>query len=127
MKWPAEVTATPRPCLACPTSVLTQVSHSSNLHPLLLFLQDCKRLVVQTLNTLLLPTSHLVGGKTPIDQKSLCGSDVPPPVPSRTNHSTENLLRDNQVTLVSVDSADHDVSSEADVRTPAPRSMSGSY
>ncbi|XP_034534164.1 apoptosis-stimulating of p53 protein 2-like isoform X2 [Notolabrus celidotus] len=30
------------------------------------------------------------------DQKGLSGSDVPPPVPSRTNHSAENLLRDNQ-------------------------------
>lgn len=42
-------------------------------------------------------TPHLVGGKTPTDQKSLCGSDVPPPVPSRTNHSIKNPLRDNQV------------------------------
>lgn len=50
-------------------------------------------------------TPHLVGGKTPTDQKSLCGSDVPPPVPSRTIHFTENLLRDNQVSLVSVGGA----------------------
>ncbi|XP_033480652.1 apoptosis-stimulating of p53 protein 2-like [Epinephelus lanceolatus] len=36
------------------------------------------------------------GGKTLTDQKGLSGSDVPPPVPSRTSHITENLLRDNQ-------------------------------
>lgn len=41
----------------------------------------------------------LVGGKTPTDQKGLSGSDIPPPVPSRTNHITENLLRDNQVSM----------------------------
>ncbi|XP_071379454.1 apoptosis-stimulating of p53 protein 2-like [Centroberyx affinis] len=35
-------------------------------------------------------------GETLSDQKGLSGSDVPPPVPSRTNHITENLLRDNQ-------------------------------
>ena len=39
----------------------------------------------------------LAGGKTHTDQKGLSGSDNPPPVPSRTNHITENLLRDNQV------------------------------
>ncbi|KAM9363285.1 apoptosis-stimulating of p53 protein 2-like [Symphorus nematophorus] len=39
---------------------------------------------------------HNSGGKTLTDQKSLSGSDNPPPVPSRTNHITENLLRDNQ-------------------------------
>ncbi|XP_035516025.1 apoptosis-stimulating of p53 protein 2-like, partial [Morone saxatilis] len=38
-------------------------------------------------------SSHNSGGKTFTDQK---GSDIPPPVPSRTNHITENLLRDNQ-------------------------------
>ncbi|CAJ1054186.1 apoptosis-stimulating of p53 protein 2-like isoform X1 [Xyrichtys novacula] len=27
---------------------------------------------------------------------SLSGSEIPPPIPSRTNHSAENLLRDNQ-------------------------------
>ncbi|XP_067441818.1 apoptosis-stimulating of p53 protein 2-like [Thunnus thynnus] len=36
------------------------------------------------------------GGETLTDQKGLSGSDIPPPVPSRTNHITENLLRDNQ-------------------------------
>lgn len=87
-----------------------------NLHQLpfvfiFLFLQDCSSLAVQTLLVrfkhvaVMMLTPHLVGGKTPTDQKSLCGSDVPPPVPSRTNHSTENLLRDNQVSLVSVGGA----------------------
>ncbi|XP_036961503.1 apoptosis-stimulating of p53 protein 2b isoform X2 [Acanthopagrus latus] len=41
-------------------------------------------------------SGHSSGGKTPTDQKGLSGSDVPPPVPSRTNHTTESLLRDNQ-------------------------------
>ncbi|XP_023256918.1 apoptosis-stimulating of p53 protein 2-like [Seriola lalandi dorsalis] len=36
------------------------------------------------------------GGDTLTDKKDLSGSDAPPPVPSRTNHTTENLLRDNQ-------------------------------
>ncbi|XP_070683738.1 apoptosis-stimulating of p53 protein 2b [Pempheris klunzingeri] len=36
------------------------------------------------------------GGKTLTDQKGISGSDIPPPIPSRTNHITENLLRDNQ-------------------------------
>ncbi|XP_071359231.1 apoptosis-stimulating of p53 protein 2b [Trachinotus anak] len=36
------------------------------------------------------------GGETLKDQKDLSGSDVPPPVPSRTGQTTENLLRDNQ-------------------------------
>lgn len=40
-----------------------------------------------------------VGGETLTDQKGLSGSDIPPPVPSRTSHTTENLLRDNQVPL----------------------------
>ncbi|KAM7419948.1 hypothetical protein PAMA_016853 [Pampus argenteus] len=40
---------------------------------------------------------HNSGGETLTDQKGLSGSDIPPPVPSRTNHITENLLRDNQV------------------------------
>ncbi|KAI4833392.1 hypothetical protein KUCAC02_016298 [Chaenocephalus aceratus] len=40
--------------------------------------------------------SSLSGGKILTDQRSLSGSDIPPPVPSRTNHITENLLRDNQ-------------------------------
>ncbi|KAK1886047.1 Apoptosis-stimulating of p53 protein 2, partial [Dissostichus eleginoides] len=39
---------------------------------------------------------HHSGGKILTDQRSLSGSDIPPPVPSRTNHITENLLRDNQ-------------------------------
>ncbi|XP_076584710.1 apoptosis-stimulating of p53 protein 2b [Chaetodon auriga] len=39
---------------------------------------------------------HNSGGKTLTDQKGLSGSDIPPPVPSRTNHITENLLKDNQ-------------------------------
>ncbi|KAK5865499.1 hypothetical protein PBY51_019765 [Eleginops maclovinus] len=39
---------------------------------------------------------HNSGGKTIPDQRSLSGSDIPPPVPSRTNHITDNLLRDNQ-------------------------------
>ncbi|XP_070778506.1 apoptosis-stimulating of p53 protein 2b [Enoplosus armatus] len=39
---------------------------------------------------------HNSGGKTLTDQKGLSGSDIPPPVPSRTNHITENLLRDKQ-------------------------------
>ncbi|XP_044045246.1 apoptosis-stimulating of p53 protein 2-like isoform X3 [Siniperca chuatsi] len=41
-------------------------------------------------------SSHNSGGKTLKDQKGLSGSDIPPPVPSRTNHIAENLLRDNQ-------------------------------
>lgn len=41
----------------------------------------------------------LVGGKTHTDQKGLSGSDIAPPAPPRTNHITENLLRDNQVTM----------------------------
>lgn len=44
----------------------------------------------------------IAGGKTPTDQKGLSGSDVPPPVPSRTNHTTESLLRDNQVSVNSL-------------------------
>lgn len=47
-------------------------------------------------------TAPVVGGKTPTDQKSLSGSDVPPPVPSRTNHTTGSLLRDNQVSVNSL-------------------------
>ncbi|XP_031157003.2 apoptosis-stimulating of p53 protein 2-like isoform X2 [Sander lucioperca] len=39
---------------------------------------------------------HTSGGKALTDQRSLSGSEVPPPVPSRTNHIAENLLRDNQ-------------------------------
>ncbi|XP_037621663.1 apoptosis-stimulating of p53 protein 2-like [Sebastes umbrosus] len=39
---------------------------------------------------------HNSGGKTLTDQKATSGSDIPPPVPSRTNHITDNLLRDNQ-------------------------------
>ncbi|XP_023130046.2 apoptosis-stimulating of p53 protein 2-like isoform X1 [Amphiprion ocellaris] len=39
---------------------------------------------------------HNSGGETLSDQKFPSGSDVPPPVPSRTNHTSENLLRDNQ-------------------------------
>ncbi|KAL6111047.1 usp34 [Pungitius sinensis] len=35
---------------------------------------------------------HCSDGKT----EALSGSDIPPPVPSRTNHTTENLARDNQ-------------------------------
>ncbi|XP_037545851.1 apoptosis-stimulating of p53 protein 2 [Nematolebias whitei] len=31
------------------------------------------------------------------DQKSLSDLDLPPPLPSRSSHTTENLLRDNQV------------------------------
>ncbi|XP_038589770.1 apoptosis-stimulating of p53 protein 2-like [Micropterus salmoides] len=42
---------------------------------------------------------HNSGGKTLTDQKSLSGSDIPPTVPSRTNHITDNLLRDNQVSV----------------------------
>uniref|UniRef100_A0A8C9XXM3 Tumor protein p53 binding protein, 2b n=1 Tax=Sander lucioperca TaxID=283035 RepID=A0A8C9XXM3_SANLU len=38
----------------------------------------------------------VLGGKALTDQRSLSGSEVPPPVPSRTNHIAENLLRDNQ-------------------------------
>ncbi|XP_074552144.1 apoptosis-stimulating of p53 protein 2-like [Halichoeres trimaculatus] len=41
-------------------------------------------------------SSHSSVGKTLSDLKGLSGSDIPPPVPSRTNHSAENLLRDNQ-------------------------------
>lgn len=44
-------------------------------------------------------SSPLVGGKTLTDKKGLSGSEIPPPVPSRTNHIAENLLRDNQVSL----------------------------
>ncbi|XP_040042770.2 apoptosis-stimulating of p53 protein 2 isoform X2 [Gasterosteus aculeatus] len=40
--------------------------------------------------------SHRSDGKTLTDKKALSGSDIPPPVPSRTNHITENLPRDNQ-------------------------------
>ncbi|XP_051802387.1 apoptosis-stimulating of p53 protein 2-like isoform X39 [Acanthochromis polyacanthus] len=36
------------------------------------------------------------GGEILSDQKFPSGSDVPPPVPSRTTHTSENLLRDNQ-------------------------------
>ncbi|XP_058496715.1 apoptosis-stimulating of p53 protein 2-like isoform X2 [Solea solea] len=36
------------------------------------------------------------GGETLTDQKGVPGSDVPPPVPARTNHNTDSLLRDNQ-------------------------------
>uniref|UniRef100_A0A3B5AQY4 Apoptosis-stimulating of p53 protein 2-like n=1 Tax=Stegastes partitus TaxID=144197 RepID=A0A3B5AQY4_9TELE len=37
-----------------------------------------------------------LGGETFTNQKGPSGSDLPPPVPSRTNHTAENLLRDNQ-------------------------------
>lgn len=47
-------------------------------------------------------TAPVVGGKTPTDQKGVSGSDVPPPVPSRTNHNTGSLLRDNQVSVNSL-------------------------
>ncbi|XP_034444708.1 apoptosis-stimulating of p53 protein 2-like isoform X2 [Hippoglossus hippoglossus] len=36
------------------------------------------------------------GGETLTGQRGLCGADIPPPVPSRTNHSTDTLLRDVQ-------------------------------
>ncbi|KAM8878094.1 apoptosis-stimulating of p53 protein 2-like isoform 2-T2 [Spinachia spinachia] len=39
---------------------------------------------------------HCSDGKTLTDKKALCGSDIPPPVPSRTNHIAENLPRDHQ-------------------------------
>ncbi|KAM4603921.1 apoptosis-stimulating of p53 protein 2-like [Polymixia lowei] len=41
-------------------------------------------------------SSHNSDGVTLSDQQGLSGSDVPPPVPSRTNHISENLLRDSQ-------------------------------
>ncbi|XP_068582892.1 apoptosis-stimulating of p53 protein 2-like isoform X2 [Cebidichthys violaceus] len=41
-------------------------------------------------------SGHSLDGKTLTDRKALSGSDIPPPVPSRTNHITDNLLRDNQ-------------------------------
>ncbi|XP_030012319.1 apoptosis-stimulating of p53 protein 2b isoform X2 [Sphaeramia orbicularis] len=37
------------------------------------------------------------GGETVSAQKGPSGSDTPPPVPSRTNHMTESLLRETQV------------------------------
>nr|XP_046232665.1 apoptosis-stimulating of p53 protein 2-like isoform X2 [Scatophagus argus] len=40
---------------------------------------------------------HNSGGKTLTNQKGLSERDSPPPIPSRTNHTTENLLRDSQV------------------------------
>uniref|UniRef100_A0A3P9CDB8 Apoptosis-stimulating of p53 protein 2 n=1 Tax=Maylandia zebra TaxID=106582 RepID=A0A3P9CDB8_9CICH len=43
-------------------------------------------------------TFSFLGGETAID-KSYSGSDIPPPIPSRSNRSTENLLRDNQVSV----------------------------
>uniref|UniRef100_A0A3Q4MHW0 Tumor protein p53 binding protein, 2b n=1 Tax=Neolamprologus brichardi TaxID=32507 RepID=A0A3Q4MHW0_NEOBR len=43
-------------------------------------------------------TFSFLGGETAID-KSYTGSDIPPPIPSRSNRSTENLLRDNQVSV----------------------------
>uniref|UniRef100_A0A3Q3MLD1 Apoptosis-stimulating of p53 protein 2-like n=1 Tax=Mastacembelus armatus TaxID=205130 RepID=A0A3Q3MLD1_9TELE len=52
------------------------------------------QLVSLKLDVRVVMTSFSVAGfETPTDQK---GSDIPPPVPSRTNHSTENLLRDKQ-------------------------------
>ncbi|XP_027139079.1 apoptosis-stimulating of p53 protein 2 [Larimichthys crocea] len=41
-------------------------------------------------------SSYNSGGKTLTDQKGPSGSDIPPPVPSRIPHITENMLRDNQ-------------------------------
>lgn len=43
-------------------------------------------------------SAHSSGGKNLSDQKGLSRSDIPPPVPSRTNHSADNLLRDSQAT-----------------------------
>ncbi|XP_034043695.1 apoptosis-stimulating of p53 protein 2-like [Thalassophryne amazonica] len=40
--------------------------------------------------------SHGEGGETPKDKKRLSGSSIPPPVPVRTNHITENMHRDKQ-------------------------------
>ncbi|KAF3688153.1 Apoptosis-stimulating of p53 protein 2 Bcl2-binding protein [Channa argus] len=39
---------------------------------------------------------HNSGGETLTDQKLLSGSELPPPVPSRVSHTTENSLRDKQ-------------------------------
>ncbi|XP_029929812.1 apoptosis-stimulating of p53 protein 2-like isoform X2 [Myripristis murdjan] len=39
---------------------------------------------------------HDSDGDALLDHKGLSGSDVPPPVPSRTNHIADNLLRDSQ-------------------------------
>ncbi|XP_026215515.1 apoptosis-stimulating of p53 protein 2-like isoform X2 [Anabas testudineus] len=36
------------------------------------------------------------GGESLSDQKSLSGSDIPPPVPSRTSHTADDMLRDKQ-------------------------------
>ena len=88
----AEVTATPPPCLACPASAATAPSVRTRLG-----LCGCDSCGTVS-ESLCVP---LVGGKTPTDPKSLAGTDVPPPVPSRTNHNADNLLRDNQVGLVS--------------------------
>ncbi|XP_047433474.1 apoptosis-stimulating of p53 protein 2-like [Mugil cephalus] len=41
-------------------------------------------------------SSQRSGGETITNQKGLSGSDIPPAVPSRSSHTTENLLRDNQ-------------------------------
>ncbi|KAK9540795.1 hypothetical protein VZT92_003222 [Zoarces viviparus] len=41
-------------------------------------------------------SGHNLDGKTLTDRKALSGSDIPPPVPSRTNHITEKLLKDSQ-------------------------------
>lgn len=42
-------------------------------------------------------TFCIEGGETLKDQKGFSGTEIPPPVPSRTNHTTENLLWDSQV------------------------------
>ncbi|XP_069023788.1 apoptosis-stimulating of p53 protein 2-like isoform X2 [Embiotoca jacksoni] len=39
---------------------------------------------------------HSSGGETLTDRTGLSGSDLPPPVPSRSNHTTESPLRDNE-------------------------------
>ncbi|XP_019962727.1 apoptosis-stimulating of p53 protein 2-like [Paralichthys olivaceus] len=45
-----------------------------------------------------LPRMSSLSSRNSGGERGLCGSDVPPPVPSRTNHSTDTLLRDNQIT-----------------------------
>ncbi|KAM9306086.1 apoptosis-stimulating of p53 protein 2-like isoform 1-T1 [Pholidichthys leucotaenia] len=47
-------------------------------------------------------SSHKSGDDTVTDQKFLSGSDVPPPVPSRSPRTTESLLRDTQASCKSV-------------------------
>lgn len=119
---PVGAMATPPPSLVCSASAAaTQVGFFFSLLLLLAFINFCLLSLTRSDLTVCLivrlvdgrfcsksfnKAEHIdvmlsfVGGETLTDQKGLSESDNPPPVPSRSCHMTENLLRDNQVLVV---------------------------